>query len=145
MFDPDTFLSQSVEGELDTTRPRSEPGEYQATIISTEARSFYSEKKQRDYFVLDVFWDVDDEAVKAITDQDTNQIRQTIFLDISDTGGLDMGKGKNIGLGKLREAVGQNQAGPWSPSMLNGQRATVRVEQDDAGYTNVTGATTAAV
>jgi hypothetical protein len=39
-----------------------------------------------------------------------------------------MSKGKNVSLGKLREAVGQNKPGkPWSPAHLNGAQLDVLV------------------
>ena len=146
MFDT-SFMEQTTSEVLDTERPRSEPGEYQANVLEINVRDFYSERKEKTYVVMDIFWDVDDPKVKALLDSDSNRIRQTVFLDMNDSGtGLDFSKGKNTGLGKVRDAVGQNIPGqPWSPTMLIGGRATVRVEQDENGYTNVTGCTKAAV
>ena len=49
-----------------------------------------------------------------------------------------MGKGKNVALGRLREALGQNTPGkPWSFGMLVGQVAKVAVKHriTDAGDT----------
>ena len=146
MFD-ESFLEQTTSDVLDTERPRSEPGEYQATLDTIEPDSFYSEKKGRDYHVLRLMWDVDDAKLRELTGQETNKIRQTIFIDLNASGtGLDFGKGKNTDLGKVRDALGQNVPGaPWSPTNMIGGRATVRVEQDSQGYTNVTGVTKAAV
>ena len=66
------------------------------------------------------------------------KIRQQIFLDRRDDGSMEMGKGRNVGLGQLREALGQNSTGaPWSFGMLGGQVAKVKVKhrQLDDGRT----------
>lgn len=56
-------------------------------------------------------------------------ITQSILLDITSEGALDMGKGKNVNLGRLREAVDQNKDGqPWQPAMLLGQMARISVK-----------------
>lgn len=66
-------------------------------------------------------------------------VYQTIWLDISGSGGLDTSKGKNVGLGKLRDALGQNREGqPWSPGMLVGQVALIRVGHSIDKRDNVT-------
>ena len=56
-------------------------------------------------------------------------VTQSIMLDITSEGALDMGEGKNVQLGRLREAVGQNASGkPWAPAMLIGQMARINVK-----------------
>lgn len=93
--------------------------------------------------ILDVTWKIDDPAVTAATGIDNPQIRQSIFLDTNDNGGLDFGKGKNVNLGRLRDALGQNNSGqPWSFGMLVGQVAKVKVKHRQDGentYTDVSG------
>ena len=54
--------------------------------------------------------------------------RQTIWLDVNEQGGLVFGKNKNVSLGKLRDALGQNTGAPWSPTHLIGQPATVLIK-----------------
>jgi hypothetical protein len=50
--------------------------------------------------------------------------KQGIMLDLNEGGQLDMGKGKNVSLGKLREAIGLNSPGqPFSFSMIQGRMA----------------------
>ena len=43
-----------------------------------------------------------------------------MILDIGGDGGLDFGPNKNVNLGKVRDAVGQNAAGAWGPVQLRG-------------------------
>lgn len=66
-------------------------------------------------------------------------VRQTLWLDTTESGGLDFGKGKNVGLGRLREALGQNAPGkPWAPGMLVGGVAKVKVSHSIDKRDNVT-------
>ena len=55
-------------------------------------------------------------------------VRQTIWLDLTESGSLDFGKGRNVGLGRLRDALGQNETGkPWQPGMMVGGVAKIKV------------------
>lgn len=121
MFDPDSFLSTPVEGSLDTTFTPVPEGEYTASV------SKFNFRTPKDSVILEVFWEVDDETVRQETGMDNPTVRQSIFLDVTPDGGLDMGKGKNVQLGRLREAVGQNGPEPWTPGMLEGAVARVKV------------------
>jgi hypothetical protein len=125
MFDPDNFLSSQTEGEMSTEFTPVPEGEYNALISGVNARSTSSEKGE--YVILDITWAIDDAGVSETVGMDNPTVRQSIFLDTTDNGGLDLGKGKNIQLGRLREAVNQNGPGAWAPSMLEGQVAKVRV------------------
>jgi hypothetical protein len=50
------------------------------------------------------------------------------MLDLDPNGGLDMAEGKNVGLGRLREALGLNDpTESFSFNMLPGRMAKVRV------------------
>ncbi len=121
MFDSDTFMSATVEGENSTVFIPVPEGEFQALAEKVESRN------ANGYVILDVTWSIDDDSVVTATGRDKNTARQSIFLDMTDAGGIDMGQGKNIQLGKLREAIGQNGPGAWSPSMILGNVAKIRV------------------
>lgn len=141
MFDNDTFLGTSIEGEMSTESTPIPVNEYQAFVKGIGSRS--SEKDGKTYVMLDITWQIDDGSgeVEAATGRETNSCRQTIFLDMLDSGALDLGKGRNVQLGKLREAVGQN-SGAWSPSMLEGSVARIRIEHrmnDGNTYADVKG------
>ena len=75
-------------------------------------------------------WDIQDEEAKKIVERETLSVTQSILLDLTPDGtGMDMGKGKNIGLGQIRTALGQNQPGAqWSPAMIEGQPAKLKVK-----------------
>lgn len=79
---------------------------------------------------MTVKWEIDDPD-KSLEKQIARKpiVTQSIMLDITSEGALDMGEGKNVQLGRLREAVGQNANGrPWSPAMLIGQMARINVK-----------------
>lgn len=129
MFDPNTFADMTFEGANSTVSTPVPVGEYVAVIEKIELREW---KKKDDPtkggLTLDVFWDVDDAAVKQLLERDKVTVKQGIMLDLTDEGGLDMGKGKNIGLGRLREAVGLNTPGqPFGFKMLPGRPAKIAV------------------
>lgn len=121
-FDPEMFMNTSTTDANDTQfRPVSE-GEYQAAIDTVTPRM------AGDKPVLEVKWAVDSDQAREETGMDKPTVKQTIWLDLTPGGGLDSGKGKNVSLGKLREALGQNSPGrPWSPGMLVGQVAMIKV------------------
>lgn len=132
-FDPEAFLGTDTSDEMSTVVLPIPEGEYNATIDSVKARL------AGDKPVFKVIWNIDDAdgKVAKATGRDKNTVRQSIWLDVNDNGSLDTGTGKNVGLGRLREAVGQNKAGkPWNPNMLVGQVAKIlvgqRVDKDDA-------------
>lgn len=129
MFDPQQFLEMQVTDSNDTKVIQVAVGEYLAVIEKIEAREW---QKKDDPSVngksLDVTWNIDDPEQKAIIGRDKLLVRQSVGLDFTDAGGLDMGKGRNAQLGRLREAVGQNRAGQaWGFSMLVGGMAKVKV------------------
>jgi hypothetical protein len=52
------------------------------------------------------------------------------MLDINDAGNLDMSKGRNVQLGRLREALGLNTPGQaFSFQMIPGRAAKILVKQ----------------
>lgn len=126
LFNPDTFLNSTFTDANDTQYIPVPEGEWQATVDKVEAKVVGQENPRP---VLNVIWKVTDPAVQQVTGRAENSVRQTIWLDVTESGGLDFGKGKNVGLGKLRDALGQNTPGkPWAPGMLVGGVACVKVK-----------------
>lgn len=122
-FNPDTFLNTESTSANATTYTPVPEGEFNASIKAIKPRVLTDGRA-----VLDVTWTVDDEQARQETGMAEPSVRQTLWLDTTESGGLDFGKGKNVGLGKVREACGQNQAGKtWAPGMLVGQVAKVKV------------------
>lgn len=133
-FNPDTFLNTETSDANATSYTPVPEGEFPAAIKAVKPRVLTDGRA-----VLDITWSVDDEVARQETGMAEPSVRQTIWLDTTESGGLDFGKGKNVGLGRLREAVGQNQAGkPWAPGMLVGQVAKVKVGHSIDKRDNVT-------
>jgi len=122
-FNPDSFLSTEVTEANATTYTPVPEGEHPASVKSVKPRVLTDGRA-----VFDVTWTVDSDEAREATGMAEPSVRQTIWLDVTESGGLDFGKGKNVGLGRLREALGQNSAGkPWAPGMLVGGAAIVKV------------------
>lgn len=126
-FEPDNFLHQEVEGETSTRGLPVPEGEHQAVIVEDGIKvDSGTSKDGNPYYYMDVNWeilnrpDIEEELGRK------PRTRMRIFLDIDD-GKLDNSKGKNTGLGRLREAVGMNGPEPFKPTDLIGQTATIMV------------------
>lgn len=127
-FDPATFLNQTVEGTNDTVSLPTPAGEYLAVADKVDVKPWAAKDGSSSGLKLELVWDIDDASVKELLGRPKVTSRQNIMLDLTDTGQLDMGKGKNVGLGRLREAVGLNNPGePFAFAMIQGRMAKVKV------------------
>lgn len=127
------FLQTTTDAALDDHLDPCPPGEFLAIAGKPEIKDF--EYKRGDHvgetgYRMVVKWDIQDEEAKKSVDRETLSVTQSILLDLTSDGtGLDMGKGKNIGLGQIRTALGQNSPGaPWSPAMIEGQPAKLKIK-----------------
>jgi len=129
-FDPETFMHQTVDKPLETDYTLVPEAEYQAFIDDFTHEAFEefefeykrgpnagqpgSMQKFNCPFVLA------DEGVKTLMGRDKVTVIKPLTLNLKD-GGLDWGKNKNVELGKIREAVGQNVANQtWQIAQLRG-------------------------
>ncbi len=128
-FDPQSFLDASITSALDTKVIPVPVGEYMGIIEKVVPRQWTSKDGTSSGIAIDIFWLVEDEAVKAELGRTTVTCKQGIMLDTTPQGGLDTTKGKNIGLGRLREALGFNAEGQtFSFAMLPGAAAKINVQ-----------------
>lgn len=133
-FDPNTFMNTEVTESNATTYTPVPEGEFTASIKSVTPRVLTDGRA-----VFDLQWIVDDEQARNETGMAEPMVRQTLWLDITESGGLDFGKGKNVGLGRVREALDQNQSGkPWAPGMMVGGVAKIKVTHSIDKRDNVT-------
>lgn len=123
-LDPDTFLAATIDGANDTVVLPVPPGEYNARLEKfTPPREVNVKDGVR--HVMDLSWAILDDQVRELLGRDA-VVRQALWLDITDAGSLDMGKGKNIDLGRLREALSMNTSG-FSFSNMLGSVAVVSI------------------
>ena len=137
MFDPNEFLNGQVEGSNDTkftNPPDNMSGDpYTGIASKVEIRQWQGKADpSKSGLALDIQWEIQDESVKTFCGRATVNVKQGLMLDITDSGQLDMGKGRTIALGKLREALGMNTPGqPFSFSMIQGRIAGLFVGHRD--------------
>jgi len=130
MFSPEQFLDMQTTDSNDTKVIPIPPGEYFAVVSEVKVRPWQSKADpSKAGIALDIQWALDDQGLRELLGRDTVTVKQGVMLDMTEAGGLDMGKGRNVGLGRLREATNMNTPGqPFSFTMLTGRMAKVKVE-----------------
>lgn len=124
MFNPDEFMQSTVD-PLSTTFQVCPEGDYPFIIDSDpKAINFRnvkgtSDKGPYDFHVMEINCICLDDSVKQRLNREKVTVRLSVNLDLDAAGKLDTGKDKNITLGRLRDAVNQNNPG-WNPKMLLG-------------------------
>jgi hypothetical protein len=134
-FNPETLLNTQITEANSTELIPIPEGEYIAVSEPVTAESFKEfdikrgENAGKKGLNLYISWAINDDSgqLKELIGRPP-KARQSIMIDRG-PGGIEMGKGRNVALGKLREALGQNQTGrPWAFSMLGGQVAKIVVK-----------------
>ena len=131
MFNPEDFKKSVTTQEGSTKVTPCPTGEWIAKIDKVTFRQNPGKKDpSQTYTFGDISYEVDNDEVRRICDREKVTVRQSFSVDLSEDGSsLDMGKGKNVALNRVRDAVGQNQAGQaWSPEMLEGKILRVKVK-----------------
>lgn len=132
-FDPATFLHSTIDEANSTESIPTPEGEYLSICDKVEVKTWQKKDGSDSGLKLELIWDIQDEAVKALLERQKVTVRQDQMLDLTDTGQLDMGKGKNVGLGRLRSAMDLNEPGqPFSFAMFQGRMAKVLVKHRPA-------------
>ena len=152
-FDADAFMNATIDAPLATALAGVPEGEYTAMIGDFDSSAFRTLSITNkttgvasDRAILEVPFLIDDAALKAKLGRDTVTHKETFWLDMTTDGRLDTGLDKNVRLGQLKAALGQNLPGvPWSPSMLRNQgpvRIVIKTTSDkkdpERKYTNIT-------
>lgn len=129
-FDPDDFLQQTVDKPLEVEFTLVPPGEYMATIDdfdkdAMEQVDFTYKKGPRagtagTMYKLTLPFVIDDESVKKEMGRDKVTVSKQLILDLDENNKLAEGRNKNVELGRIRDAVGQNDGSPWTIAHLRG-------------------------
>jgi len=125
-FDLEAFASQQVE-PLATQFETIPEGEFPFIIDgdpkNLDVKEMKGESKRTGnpyhFFQLELICVCQDDAVKQKLGREKVTCRLRINLDLDASGRIESGSGKNIGLGQLRDALGQNSPG-WTPRQLLG-------------------------
>lgn len=130
-FDPDAFMATTVDAPVgDTKFPLVPEGDFQAMIgdftseafeqIDFEYRRGPKAGSPGSMTKFNCPFTINDQRLVTEIGRDTATIFKQIILDLDAQGNPDFGKGKNVQLNQVRDAVGQNVAGPWTFSQLRG-------------------------
>lgn len=145
VFDPKLFGQTEIVGQNDTIRPYIEDGEYPAIVDSYDFRQYDRKDGPGKSTFMDLLWSVDDAKAREVMNREKVLVRQSIGLDLTSDGNLDMGKGRNVNLGRLREALGLNRPGqPFKFDDFVGRTAKIKVttrKDGDDTYNDVKGVT----
>lgn len=133
LFDVDSFLDATTT-EAGQKRELLSPGiDYFAEISDVKARPVQGKKDPTaSYLFCDMLLVINllehpEEHSRVGIDKLT--LRHSCSVDMTSSGAIDWGKGKNNGLRIMREATGTNVAGEkWSPRSLQGRRVRVRIK-----------------
>jgi hypothetical protein len=123
-FDPDLFMNSSIATPLATKVVGPTPGEYKGIIDDIKPPRVNADGS----VVMDLVWLLDDEKQREKMGRKPT-VKQAIWLDF-ENGQLATGEGKNVSLGRVREALGQNTGADWMPSQLKGGVAKIKVVPD---------------
>jgi len=133
-FDAQSFLDASVSGANSTKVIPCPIGEYMGIIEKVAPRQWQSKDGTQSGVAIDIFWLIEDSNVKALLGRDVVSVKQGLMLDLTPQGGIDMAEGKNVGLGRLREAVGKNDPDvAFSFNSLPGSAGKVSVSHRVSG------------
>jgi len=130
-FNAENFLNQSSAESFSTQIEVCPEGEFPAMIsdVNVEEITFKrGERAGQTGYKMVINWTVTDPQVEASLGRQP-KVRQDFFLDLTASGSLDSSKGKNVSLGRLRDALKQNAPGqPWAPTMLRSQFAVIQIK-----------------
>lgn len=131
-FNAAEFMNESYDGVLDTSIVPIPEGEHMAQIGTGEkdidVTSGISSKNNKPWLQLVMMLDYTDPNLAIQLKREKVRGRWSVMLDLNEAGKLDMRPQRNVTLGKIRDAVGQNKPGPWNFNLLKGQPIKVKIK-----------------
>ena len=144
-IDLEALVNAPVTEKLDTTFEVTPAGEYTATIGDrtpvTEWFHSVTLKDGREAPQCNIVFVINDADLAKSLGRREATTRLTLWLDV-EAGRIDTGRGKNIGLGQLRRALGQEDDREWTFGKLPGAGpikilTEVQEGKNGAKYSNV--------
>ncbi len=119
-FDPELFEQQTYDERTEDQRVVVPEGDYTALIDSYKFETANTKNGPKP--VCNVQFHITDERAVEATGLEKTMCRATLWLDLTEDGSaLEFGPNKNVFLGKIRTACGQNEPGvPWTFKNLIG-------------------------
>ena len=138
-FDLESFISSTVDAPMDTSFPVCPEGEF-SFLLDTDPKMLEVKNikgvskgsgNAYDFHQMELVAVCQSDDVRKAMGRDRVPVRMRVNLDFDVNGRLATGTGKNVILGQLREALGQNKPG-WSPKQLLGAGPFIgRVKQSE--------------
>ena len=127
-FDAQEFLAATASAPMSTTITPCPEGTFTAVVDDggdladwfREATWNDKQGNQRSAPTARIPMRITDQGVLDQLKRDSVIVPYDIFLDMTAAGKLDTSQDKNVKLGQLRDALGQNHGGQWSFAMLRG-------------------------
>lgn len=129
VFDPKQFLNLTVSGPMATKITPAPEGEWLCNISTkTPVAEWFDEAEWKDKKsgqtktqpTCKVPVEIVDPRAKELVKRETLMVSYDMFLDLLPNGQLDTSEDKNVRLGALREALGQNNEPSWTFERLYG-------------------------
>lgn len=128
-FDPQTFASMTFVGANSTESTPIPAAEWLSRCTKSDITQWKSKDGSKAGLKCTLIFEIDDPKVAEVTGRAKSSIRYEIMLDLTPEGGLDMGKGMNVNLGRARAAMGLNDPSqPFSFDMFIGREAVLTVK-----------------
>lgn len=141
-FDVNAFLNESIDAELDTKIVPIPEGEHMGQIGTGEKdidiSGGVSEKNNKPWMRADIRIRLTDPNLATQLQREEVWARYSVMIDLNEQGKFDTRPQRNVNVGKLRDAVGQNRAGtPWNWMLLKGQPIKVKIKHRKADDGNI--------
>lgn len=129
MFNAQEFLQDQMTGSTDTRYKLVPPGDYPALVDGIDAKQQPDKSDPtKVYTILDVTFSIESPQVKEAMGLSKVTARHSVFLELNDSGKVDFSQGKNVPLGRLREATGTNYSDrPFTFNDLVGKACIVTI------------------
>lgn len=133
LFDPNTFLDGDIGGVMSTERTLVPINTYSPAYITdikmAEGTVSKGDNAGKPWARVDFVWNIDSQELRNAMNRAQVRVTQGVMLDLDEHGNLDLGKGRNVQLGKLRKALGINgEANKWR-EFLN-RPATIQIAHE---------------
>lgn len=126
-FDASAFINQSVDAPMSTSITPCPEGEFKMMISAdSDIASWFGEAKwekngtSHSAATCTIPVEILDDAVRQKLGREKVTSRIKMFLDMTPDNKLDTSEGKNVRLGALRAALGQNDSPGWTFARLSG-------------------------
>lgn len=128
MFNAQQFIKSTVSGASSTRYAVIPEGDYSLMLDQrnldvekwfTEQTASKGPNAGNTFITCEVPVEIVDQTLRDKMGQEHVYSRYRFIVDTNAAGEIDMSEGKNVKLGRLREALNQNDKNvPWDPSML---------------------------